>query len=256
MQPWRTSLQPTCSSISYGLADGCHYQGPQHCGRGQIRTHPSAVAFGQAHHERPAPRCACILAGHHRLQRAPLPCLASDPAVRDERGSSYFVHSDFRQRSAHVSLVVLRSVPNIDHALPCLELELELYWELANGNLSPEVMSAARDYLLNRYPFDIASTRFVSTPPAISVVWAMLSNYILSPTLVPASARQFMHNEHLDHGKISATSTWQRFNSSRDRGSENFKKSIMVAVWPRCCSIHRLALGVLLLLLIMQQFWS
>ena len=67
--------------------------------------------------------------------------------------------------------------------------------------------------------------RFLFTPLAISVVWAMLASYVLSRTLVPALARRLMHNEHLDHLDQPATSAWQRFNRARDRAFENFQEN-------------------------------
>lgn len=77
--------------------------------------------------------------------------------VRDERGWSYFASADFRRRAAHTAPVVLRSAPSLEDALPCLELELQLYRDLAAGNLAPDTVTAARDYVLNRYPFDVAT---------------------------------------------------------------------------------------------------
>ena len=78
-------------------------------------------------------------------------------AVRDERGWSYVAHADFRRRGFFRAPMVLRSAPALADAINCLALELELYRDLAQGKLDVNVLTAARDYLLNRYPFDVAT---------------------------------------------------------------------------------------------------
>jgi len=63
-------------------------------------------------------------------------------AVRDERGWSYTAHAGFDRQSPFLSPLVLRSAPDAEHAIPCLELELDLYRELAQGSLDSETLDA------------------------------------------------------------------------------------------------------------------
>ncbi|HET6346829.1 MAG TPA: insulinase family protein, partial [Myxococcota bacterium] len=85
-------------------------------------------------------------------------------AVRDERGWSYVAHADFRRRSLYPSPVVLRSAPALEDAVNCLELELELLRDLADGKLSPAAVELSRDYLLNRTPFETATSYDLLAP--------------------------------------------------------------------------------------------
>ena len=78
-------------------------------------------------------------------------------AVRDERGWSYTAHADFRRRALHPSPVVLRTAPALEDAVNCLALELDLYHDLCDGKLAPAAVELARDYLLNRTPFETAT---------------------------------------------------------------------------------------------------
>lgn len=81
--------------------------------------------------------------------------------VRDIRGWSYTAHADFRRRNTTRAPVVMRSAPAIGDAVECLALELSLYQELARGLVDAAAIEQARDYLLNRYPFEIASANDV-----------------------------------------------------------------------------------------------
>ena len=78
-------------------------------------------------------------------------------AVRDERGWSYVAQADFDRRSPILAPLVLRSAPALGDAVNCLALELDLLAELAAGQLAPADLQLARDYLLGRYPFALAS---------------------------------------------------------------------------------------------------
>jgi zinc protease len=84
--------------------------------------------------------------------------------VRDERGWSYFAQADFRRRAAFAAPVVLRCAPAIEDAVPCLALNVALYQQLATGQLALADLRLARDYVLNRYPFDIATAYDVIGP--------------------------------------------------------------------------------------------
>jgi len=64
--------------------------------------------------------------------------------------------------------------------------------------------------------------RFLFTPLALAVVYAMLTSYLLSRTLVPAMSRYLMpalHEEHAGSGR------WARFAESFQRGFEWFRES-------------------------------
>ncbi len=78
--------------------------------------------------------------------------------VRDERGWSYVAHADFRRRARYAAPMMMRCAPALEDAVDCLALNLELFAALAQGSL-PDVatLQAARQYVLNRYPFEIAT---------------------------------------------------------------------------------------------------
>ncbi len=65
--------------------------------------------------------------------------------------------------------------------------------------------------------------RFLFTPLAFSVVYAMLASYVLSRTLVPVLARMLMKSEALHPS--ADPSLWERFNIGRDRLFDNFQES-------------------------------
>jgi zinc protease len=84
--------------------------------------------------------------------------------VRDVRGWSYVAQADFRRRAAYPSPVVLRAAPSCADAVPCLTLMFELYAQLAGGRLQAQDVVRARDYVQNRYVFDIATAYDVIGP--------------------------------------------------------------------------------------------
>lgn len=88
-------------------------------------------------------------------------------AIRDDRGWSYTAHADFRRRALYPAPVVLRSAPALEDVVDCLEVELGLYREFAGGTLAHEPLDLARQYVLNRYPFEVA-TAFDMLGSAIS----------------------------------------------------------------------------------------
>lgn len=77
--------------------------------------------------------------------------------VRDVRGWSYVAQADFARRQLLRAPLVLRTAPAVADAVDCLALELELYRELAQGRLANDVVERTRSYLLNRYPFEVAT---------------------------------------------------------------------------------------------------
>lgn len=84
--------------------------------------------------------------------------------VRDERGWSYFAQADFRRRAAYPAPMVMRCAPAVEDAIACLSLNVSLYQGLAMGKLAQDDLSLARGYVLNRYPFDIATAYDVIGP--------------------------------------------------------------------------------------------
>jgi zinc protease len=58
----------------------------------------------------------------------------------------------------------LRTAPAIADAVSCLALELELYEKLSEGTLAVDTVAFAREYLLNRYPFDVATAADLLLP--------------------------------------------------------------------------------------------
>ena len=86
--------------------------------------------------------------------------------VRDVRGWSYTASADFGRRRPYPSPMVLHTAPAVQDAVACLELELKLYRDLAQGVLEPGAVDFARTYLLNRYPLEIA-TRVDLLLPAV-----------------------------------------------------------------------------------------
>ena len=86
--------------------------------------------------------------------------------VRDVRGWSYFAHAEFRRRSLFPAPVVLRSAPALADAVDCLALELDLFAQLAEGEMEPDSLIMARDYLMGRVPFNQA-TAFDVVGPAV-----------------------------------------------------------------------------------------
>ncbi len=69
--------------------------------------------------------------------------------------------------------------------------------------------------------------RFLFTPLALAVVFAMLTSYLLSRTLVPSMARYLLpddHEEHLGHGR------WGRIVRAFDRSFERLKQRYRVAL--------------------------
>jgi CzcA family heavy metal efflux pump len=63
--------------------------------------------------------------------------------------------------------------------------------------------------------------RFLFTPLALAVVFAMLTSYLLSRTLVPAMARYLMPEAHTEH---AGSGRWADFAQGFDRRFERFKE--------------------------------
>jgi multidrug efflux pump subunit AcrB len=64
--------------------------------------------------------------------------------------------------------------------------------------------------------------RFLFTPLALAVVYAMLTSYLLSRTLVPVMARYLLPETHQEN---TGAGLWARFSRGFDRRFENFRES-------------------------------
>jgi multidrug efflux pump subunit AcrB len=64
--------------------------------------------------------------------------------------------------------------------------------------------------------------RFLFTPLALAVVYAMLTSYLLSRTLVPAMSRYLMPASHEEH---AGSGRWAGFARTFERGFESFRES-------------------------------
>jgi multidrug efflux pump subunit AcrB len=80
--------------------------------------------------------------------------------------------------------------------------------------------------------------RFLFTPLALAVVYAMLTSYLLSRTLVPAMSRYLMPSSHDEH---AGSGRWAHFARGFDRGFERFKDRYRYALGR---SIARRAFGL------------
>src|SRR5271155_1917561 len=65
--------------------------------------------------------------------------------------------------------------------------------------------------------------KFLFTPLALAVVFAMLTSYLLSRTLVPTMARYLLSEEHAENVG-GGTGWWNRFVTGFDRGFDRFKE--------------------------------
>jgi multidrug efflux pump subunit AcrB len=64
--------------------------------------------------------------------------------------------------------------------------------------------------------------RFLFTPLALAVVYAMLTSYLLSRTLVPAMSRYLMPSSHEEH---AGSGVWANYAQSLNRGFESLRES-------------------------------
>ncbi len=84
--------------------------------------------------------------------------------VREVRGWSYGANASFDRRRRHRAPFVMRTAPALTDAVDCLALELELFAGLSRGELAGEAIERARSYLLNRYPFQVATAADMLSP--------------------------------------------------------------------------------------------
>lgn len=98
--------------------------------------------------------------------------------VRDSRGWSYTASASFNRWRGIPAPVVLRTAPALCDALDCLELELDLLSRLGSGQLEEGTAAFARDYLLNRFPFEVATAGDLLLPAMRSVLLGMPSDEV------------------------------------------------------------------------------
>jgi zinc protease len=77
--------------------------------------------------------------------------------VRDVRGWSYFASAGYRRRRRNTASLILSTATATEDVVDCLELQLSMFNQLAREAISVEEINRARSYLLNRYPFTIAT---------------------------------------------------------------------------------------------------
>ena len=102
--------------------------------------------------------------------------------------------------------------------------------------------------------------RYLFTPLALSVVYAMLTSYLLSRTLVPAMARYLMPSSHEEH---AGSGRWAHFARGFDRGFERFKdgyrnllgKFIARRGFALACVVIMVASSLLLLPVVGEDFF-
>lgn len=77
--------------------------------------------------------------------------------VRDVRGWSYFASAGFQRRRRNTASLVLSTASAVEDAVDCLELQVSLLNEFARSGTSADEIERSKSYLLNRYPFTIAT---------------------------------------------------------------------------------------------------
>ena len=90
--------------------------------------------------------------------------------IREERGWSYIAHSEFDRMRRYPAPFVLTTAPAMSDAISCLALELAMYREVAQGSLDSNAIEQARSYLLNRFPFSLATAQDILGPALRSVI--------------------------------------------------------------------------------------
>ena len=77
--------------------------------------------------------------------------------VREVRGWSYSAHAGVDRRRRTPAPLVMYSAPAVADAVDCLALELDLYAAAARGEIDDTAFGLAKDYALNRFPFEVAT---------------------------------------------------------------------------------------------------
>jgi CzcA family heavy metal efflux pump len=102
--------------------------------------------------------------------------------------------------------------------------------------------------------------RFLFTPLALAVVFAMLTSYLLSRTLVPTMARYLLPSEHEEH---LGNSLWERavrgfdngFNRVRDRYRDALAKFIAKRIFSLVCVGLLIVVSTVLLKVVGEDFF-
>ncbi|MBN1959724.1 MAG: insulinase family protein [Deltaproteobacteria bacterium] len=126
--------------------------------------------------------------------------------VRDIRGWSYTAYAEFARKLPFKSPLILHSAPAITDAVDCLELELQLYRELANGQIENQEIEAARSYLLCRYPLEIATISDLVLPAIRDEILNLPPNEflklpkrlsVIEPEAVSKALQLYLHPDNL-----------------------------------------------------------
>ncbi|HKV55911.1 MAG TPA: efflux RND transporter permease subunit [Candidatus Binataceae bacterium] len=92
--------------------------------------------------------------------------------------------------------------------------------------------------------------RFLFTPLALAVVYAMLTSYLLSRTLVPAMARHLMPESHEEH---AGSGTWAGFVAGFDRAFEGARERYRASLG-KFIARRGFALGCVAILVVSSLF--
>lgn len=87
--------------------------------------------------------------------------------IRDVRGWSYGSHASYDRMSPGVTPLTLSTEPSTDDTVDCLRLMHQMWGTLVAGDLAEETLGFTRDYLLNRFPFRVAT--------ADAVLWSSMA---------------------------------------------------------------------------------
>ncbi len=77
--------------------------------------------------------------------------------IRDVRGWSYGAYASYERMNPSATALTLSAAPATADTLPCLNLMHDMFAQLCRGELEDEIIDFARAYLLNRFPFRIAT---------------------------------------------------------------------------------------------------
>jgi predicted Zn-dependent peptidase len=102
----------------------------------------------------------------------------------------------------------LSAAPGAGDAVDCLALVLELYGKLARGEVEDEAIERARAYVLNRYPFQVATAADMLLPALrYELLGASPSEIATFPERLQGVAREDVGpalRAHLDPGRCVA----------------------------------------------------
>jgi CzcA family heavy metal efflux pump len=100
--------------------------------------------------------------------------------------------------------------------------------------------------------FLVGPAKFLFTPLALAVVFAILSSYVLSRTLVPVLVKFILRNERPDHASAASSNWFVRFQRGFVRGFEALRKRYLLLL--RWALVNRTVVFVLFLVLLGGAF--